>query len=80
MPVLEVDVADTTGAGDAFTAGFLAFALKAGGLEALETDPGLMMTATKYGTATGGLTCTGKGAISPQPTLEAVEEVVSKMA
>ena len=59
--------------------GFLAFAVKAGGLEALAMDPGLMMTATKYGAATGGLTCTGKGAIAPQPTLEAVEDVVSKM-
>ena len=72
-------MADTTGAGDAFTAGFLASAIRAGGLGALELDSGLMLAATKYGVATGGLTCTGKGAIAPQPTLDDVEETVSKM-
>lgn len=79
VPVLEVQVADTTGAGDAFTAGFLAFLIKYGGLDKLQSDPSLMHQAALFGAATGALTCCGKGAIAPQPTMEQVEAKV-KMA
>mmetsp|Transcript_22165 Transcript_22165/g.61517 ORF Transcript_22165/g.61517 Transcript_22165/m.61517 type:complete len:401 (-) Transcript_22165:157-1359(-) len=80
IPVLDVTVADTTGAGDAFTAGFLAFMLKAGGLSKLQEDPDLMLQAARWGAATGALTCKGKGAIAPHPTMEEVEEMLKTCA
>ncbi len=69
VPVLEVDrIADTTGAGDAYLAGFLHFMLKHGGIDALRGDGGLLQRAVEFATACGAATCLRAGAIGSQPT------------
>lgn len=40
VPVLDVAVKDTTGAGDAYLAGFIFYMLLSGGLDSLVADPG----------------------------------------
>jgi fructokinase len=86
VPAYDVGVADTTGAGDAFTAGFLWWMLcRAGGsggggegssgrdaLRALQSDPSALADAVAFGAATGALTCTRPGAIASQPGLAEV--------
>ncbi|PNH05615.1 Fructokinase-2, partial [Tetrabaena socialis] len=70
-----VGVTDTTGAGDAFTAGFLYKLLQAGGLDALSANPRLLKEAVVFASAAGASTTTRAGAIEGQPTLEMVEEL-----
>jgi sugar/nucleoside kinase (ribokinase family) len=62
-PALNVEVVDTTGAGDAFNAGFLA-AYRAG------QD---LLTCLRWGNISGGLSTTGYGGCSTAPTREIVE-------
>jgi fructokinase len=78
-----VKVVETTGAGDAFTAGFLH--------RALESDifgkdiPGQLVDASsidkivRFASAVGALTCTAEGAIAAQPTLPEVESFLSRL-
>lgn len=69
VPVLKVDrIADTTGAGDAYLAGFLAFMLKNGGIDALRRDAVLLKSGVEFATACGAATCLRVGAIGSQPT------------
>mmetsp|Transcript_5656 Transcript_5656/g.13326 ORF Transcript_5656/g.13326 Transcript_5656/m.13326 type:complete len:421 (+) Transcript_5656:45-1307(+) len=74
-----VPVVETTGAGDAFTAGFLHALSKA-----MEDDPGFLYSCdaqkkeavheiVKFAAAVGALTCTNEGAIAAQPTYEEVQ-------
>lgn len=71
MPAFRVPVVDTTGAGDAFTAGLL---------HGLGVDPVLLDSASdgkvrelmRFASACGALVCQGAGAIDPQPGLERV--------
>lgn len=67
LPAFRVPVVDTTGAGDAFTAGLL---------HRLVADPALLSDASsdrdlelmRFAGACGALVCQGAGAIDPQPT------------
>ena len=69
VPVLQVDrIADTTGAGDAYLAGFLHFMLKNGGIERLRSDGELLRRGVEFATACGAATCMRPGAIGSQPT------------
>lgn len=76
VPVLSVDIADTTGAGDAYLAGFIYFMLSSGGLEALQSRPELFQKAVEFATACGAFTCTKPGAIDSQPNLEEVSSLL----
>jgi len=71
VPAFTVPVADTTGAGDAFLAGFLSRMIpdEAG----LLTDPQTAREAVRYASAVGALTTLGLGAIAPQPRSREVE-------
>jgi fructokinase len=72
LPAFRVPVVDTTGAGDAFTAGLL---------HGLVAHPDWLTTASaaqgqelmRFASACGALVCQGAGAIDPQPTLEQVQ-------
>ncbi|WP_136689900.1 carbohydrate kinase family protein, partial [Halorhabdus amylolytica] len=64
--VFDVDVVETTGAGDAFTAGAITGLLEGHSL----TD------AVRFGNAVGALATTDTGAMDPLPTREAVEELL----
>lgn len=68
VPLFPVKVADTTGAGDSYLAGFLSKFVEAGSLEALASDHDKAQAALEFASACGAFTCTGSGAIAPQPT------------
>jgi fructokinase len=65
LPAFEVDVEDTTGAGDSFVAGVLHQLCRGGVLDADEM--------VRYASAVGALTTVQPGAIAAQPTSAAVE-------
>jgi fructokinase len=69
LPAFRVPVVETTGAGDAFTAGLLHGLLhnQVHGAEAIQPEPLL-----RFASACGALVCQGAGAIDPQPSAEAV--------
>nr|WP_228035270.1 carbohydrate kinase [Oculatella sp. LEGE 06141] len=71
LPAFEMEVEDTTGAGDAFVAGFL-HQLCLGGIQALRA-PEVSRKVMVYATACGALTTTRPGAIAAQPTAAEVE-------
>jgi fructokinase len=71
LPAFDVEVEDTTGAGDAFVAGFLA-QLCQHGLGALK-NPALAREIITYASAVGAIVTTDAGAIAPQPTAQEVE-------
>lgn len=68
MKSFKVDVVDTTGAGDAFNAGFLY-----GRLNGYSVDKCLLV-----GNACGALSCTGIGGTTNLPTLKGLEEFMRK--
>jgi fructokinase len=72
LPAFRVKVVDTTGAGDAFVAGFLHQCCQQG--ERLLQDSQAAREAIIYANAVGALTTTQPGAIAAQPTREQVEE------
>ena len=84
VPPFQVDVTETTGAGDSFTAGFLH------GLLAMDIDfdmfnvlvpkeqrPLLVNMLLRFAAAVGALTCTAEGAIAAQPTYAEVEKFIA---
>ena len=73
---LKVSVKDTTGAGDAFLAGFI-HQLCLHGNQKLQ-DPQIVRDIVNYACAVGGLTTTKSGAIAAQPLPEEIEAFLSK--
>ena len=73
---LKVSVKDTTGAGDAFLAGFI-HQLCLHGNQKLQ-DPQVVRDIVNYACAVGGLTTTKLGAISAQPTSQEVAAFLKK--
>ncbi len=71
VPAFPVEVVDTTGAGDAFLAGFL-HRLSATPAPDLR-DPLQAEQVVRFASAVGALTTLQSGAIAAQPTLQAVE-------
>jgi fructokinase len=83
LPAAVVSVVDTTGAGDAFLAGFLYAMGALGGLAGLVggADGGsALRTAVTFGAACGAATTTRPGAIDAQPTLGEAEEMAAAFA
>ncbi|KAK9835149.1 hypothetical protein WJX81_001140 [Elliptochloris bilobata] len=80
VPVLRVSVQDTTGAGDAFLAGFLFSMVQAGGLEALRSDADKLCAAVEFATACGAFTTTKPGAIGAQPSEQQAKELLATAA
>lgn len=60
-PAFPVDVADTVGAGDTFTAAYLA------ALDGAEPTPALIAHALRQGCAAAAVACTREGAVPPTP-------------
>jgi fructokinase len=71
-----VEVKDTTGAGDAFLAGFI-HQLCQQGIQDL-SDPQVAQNIVKYACAVGGLTTTALGAIAAQPSPNLVQQLLEK--
>lgn len=71
MPAFSVEVEDTTGAGDAFLAGFLHQVCQQG-IHVLD-DPKIARQMMTYASACGALVTTRPGAIAAQPTAAEVE-------
>ena len=71
VPAFQVPVQDTTGAGDAFVAGFLSQALIYG--DRLFEEAEIALETIRYASAVGALTTLNQGAIAAQPTPQAVE-------
>ncbi|MEG4147487.1 carbohydrate kinase [Microcoleus sp. Pol12B5] len=71
IPAFTVDVEDTTGAGDAFLAGFVRQLCKQG-IKNL-ADPKIAQTIVTYASAVGAMTAMKPGAIRSQPTGAEVE-------
>ncbi|MEG5033804.1 carbohydrate kinase [Microcoleus sp. AT3-D2] len=71
IPAFTVDVEDTTGAGDAFLAGFVRQLCKHG-IKNL-ADPKIAQTIVTYASAVGAMTAMKPGAIRSQPTAAEVE-------
>lgn len=79
IPVFEgLNVVETTGAGDAFSAGFISEAIKLLSSKEEEKNAGLSPAVlegiggrardmVRFASAVGALTCCGDGAIKPQP-------------
>ncbi|BFM40670.1 carbohydrate kinase [Synechocystis sp. LKSZ1] len=76
IPAFAVAVQDTTGAGDAFVAGFLAQVCTLG--ERLWQEASLASQAIRYASAVGALTTRLPGAIAAQPTFEQVQTFLAQ--
>ncbi len=64
-------IVDTTGAGDAFTAGLISKLLQTSLSEANQINS---EETVRFAAACGALVCSGEGAIQPQPTLKEVQD------
>jgi fructokinase len=77
----QVNVAETTGAGDAFTAGFLHSVLEADifGKTVPQQLEASIDKVVRFASAVGAITCTSEGAIAAQPTLPKVESFLIRL-
>jgi fructokinase len=73
----QVDSVDTTGAGDAFLAGFLHQYIRQG--EAIFENAEIAREAVIYGSAVGALTTMQPGAIAAQPTAQQVQAFLENL-
>ena len=71
-----ISVVDTTGAGDAFTAGLLFKML--GKFKSSQASASEINQIILFAASCGSIVCTGPGAIDSQPNLQEVEEFLSK--
>ncbi|MFN7228980.1 MAG: PfkB family carbohydrate kinase, partial [Synechococcaceae cyanobacterium] len=78
LPALAVQAVDTTGAGDAFTAGLLHQLERHPDLLTGGADAGERQEALQFAAACGALVCRAVGAIDPQPTAAEVVELLSR--
>jgi fructokinase len=81
QPAFDVPVVDTTGAGDAFTAGLLHGLCRNPSLLAEDSagaDPDSLQRLMAFASACGALVCRAGGAIAPQPTEAEVEAFLSR--
>ncbi|MBD0334628.1 MAG: carbohydrate kinase [Cyanobacteria bacterium Co-bin13] len=74
LPAYSIESEDTTGAGDAFLAGFV-HQLDSRGLESLQ-DPSAMEQILRYASAVGALTTMRPGAMAAQPRANEVEAFI----
>jgi len=74
VPSFDVDVVDTTGAGDGFVAGLLSYV--AADLHVLDDDEALKQLC-RFANAVGALTATARGAIPSLPNRRQVERLLS---
>lgn len=77
VPSFQVKAVDTTGAGDAFTAGLLAGLLQN---RAAMRDEALLRDVCRFANAVGALTVTGRGAIPSLPTRRHVERFLQQQS
>jgi fructokinase len=81
QPSFPVAMVDSTGAGDAFTAGLLhGLCRQPELLEATAADLGRLESLLRFACACGAITCGGAGAIDPQPTGLEVERFLMEQA
>ncbi|HBE21484.1 MAG TPA: carbohydrate kinase [Cyanobacteria bacterium UBA11149] len=78
VPAFMMDVADTTGAGDGFVAGFV-HQLCQKGLKSIATAESAR-DVVRYASAVGGLTSLKPGAIASQPTAAEVETFLAQVS
>lgn len=76
IPAFSVKVVDTTGAGDAFLAGFLHQLVAH---QPNLSDPAQAQQVVRYASAVGALTTLDAGAIAAQPTPQAVDEFLQSV-
>ena len=74
LTITPSSVLDTTGAGDAFTAGLI---YKLISVELDQINQQMAEDIIKFGIACGSYVCTGVGAIDAQPYLEDVEKILA---
>lgn len=77
IPAFNVNVVDTTGAGDAFVAGFI-HQICHYGIRGLN-DPEIIKKMVTYASAVGALSVTKMGALTAQPTADEVEKFLSSI-
>jgi fructokinase len=80
LPAFPVEVVDTTGAGDAFTAGLLHGLCRRSAASGSEDRDGGSEDLVRFAAACGALVCRGAGAIDPQPGASEVEAFLSRLA
>jgi len=75
VPAIDVDVVDTTGAGDGFVSGIL-YNLNNFNKQISKLDSSDLKYMTKFANVSGGLAASESGAMAALPTLEQIKEIL----